>query len=420
MTRATSSCDATRAHKQGGPSLGAALCSICFTLALCGSAACSDGPPASTGTAGATSVAGAGLGGTPTAGAGTTGGSSQAGSEVGAMATGGGGNAPGSGGFSGSNSVACHEEGTAGPLTTRLPCLLSETGLYAADMVTLAADVHPFSPSFQLWTDGAKKQRFIALPAGAKIDTSDMDYWSFPIGTKLWKEFVRDGVRVETRLLEKQPSGSWYAVAYQWRADQSEADAVPNGVMNASGTQHDVPNNDQCFTCHSQTPDKALGFSALQLSHDALDAADPLEWTLGTLIAHDLLTAPPTAPFSIPGSDLERRFFGYLHANCSHCHNPKGTANDQTGLDMFLKIADLSGAVADFSVYRDLRDVDIVWLDGQHPEAPKRVASDSLAESAVYQRFITKGEPWSMPPLGTELVDANGKQLIEDFIGSLK
>ena len=317
--------------------------------------------------------------------------------------------------------VDCSKPSAAGSLTTRLPCLLSATGLYAADMVTLAAGVHPYAPSFELWSDGASKQRFISLPAGSKIDTTDMDYWSFPIGTKLWKEFTRDGVRVETRLIEKQDSGSWYTVAYQWRADQKEADAVPNGVMNASGTQHDIPNNDQCLTCHSQTPDKALGFSAIQLSHDKLlQPASPLEWTLSTLMADGLLTAPPAAVFNVPGTELDRKFFGYLHANCGHCHNPKGTANSQTGLDMWLKVADLKGTVSQFSVYQGIFGTDIAWLDGDHPAAPKRVAPGSLADSAIYQRFIKKAEAWSMPPLGTEVVDPDAKKLMEDWIGAAK
>src|SRR5262249_48027266 len=84
------------------------------------------------------------------------------------------------------------------------PALLSQTGLFA-DVATdaIAPDVHSFRPEFELWSDGATKRRWILLPAGAQIDTSDMDAWRLPEGTRLWKEFTRDGVRVETRLLER-------------------------------------------------------------------------------------------------------------------------------------------------------------------------------------------------------------------------
>ncbi len=309
--------------------------------------------------------------------------------------------------------------GADGPLYTRLPCLLSETGLYQADMTTLGEGVHPYEPSFHLWTDSAAKKRWISLPAGTKIDTTDMDFWEFPPGTKLWKEFARNGTRVETRLIQKQPSGAWQAVAYHWRGDQTEADAVPNGVQNASGTPHDIPNTDDCMKCHSQQPDKVLGFSAVQLAHAPVDAADPLEWTLSTLMTDNLLTAPPAQVLSVPGTEAERTFFGYLHANCGHCHNPKGSGNSQTGLDMLLRWGELGGPVSDFTAYKALYDQDIVWLDGAHPEATKRVAPGSAEDSAIYQRLVTKGQEWSMPPLGTEDVDPDGKLIFETWINSL-
>jgi hypothetical protein len=68
----------------------------------------------------------------------------------------------------------------------------------------------------------------------------------------------------------------------------------------------------------------------------------------------------------------------------------------------------------------DVANVEVAgaWLDGEHPNAPKRVAPGSLPNSAVYQRFIKKGEAWSMPPLGTEVVDPTAKQLMEDWIAA--
>src|SRR5688572_13616865 len=84
---------------------------------------------------------------------------------------------------------------------SELPERLSASGLYSGPATeSLAPDVRSFRPRFELWSDGASKRRFIWLPPGTQIETSDMDEWQFPVGTKLWKEFTRDGVRVETRL----------------------------------------------------------------------------------------------------------------------------------------------------------------------------------------------------------------------------
>src|SRR6185436_16445592 len=90
----------------------------------------------------------------------------------------------------------------------RLPARLSETGLFRAEGVeALAAGVRAYRPQFALWSDGADKRRWVLLPVDSRIDTADPDDWSFPVGTKFWKEFTRDGVRVETRLLTRWGTG---------------------------------------------------------------------------------------------------------------------------------------------------------------------------------------------------------------------
>jgi hypothetical protein len=390
------------------------LSGVSLGLVLSWGCGTSDGGPGGSGGASSggdsTSAGGAASsGGAPSGGAGNESG----GATTGGAASGGSDPSGTGGGSGGGGSKACNE-GTK--LTTRLPCLLSETGLFEADMVTLGEGVHPFEPQFKLWTDSAEKRRWIQLPPNTKIDTSDMDYWSFPVGTKVWKEFSRDGVRVETRLIEKQKSGSWYTVAYHWQEDLKEAIAVPDGLENASGTPHDVPDADACLTCHSQQPDKVLGFSAIQLSH-APATDDPLEWTLERLITLDLLTEPPAAPPSFSWDELDRDMFGYLHANCGTCHNPKGSANSQTGLDMWLKIADLSAPVTESSVYKNLYNVNIQWLDDA-PPAEKRVAPGDFENSAIYQRFVNKEADFAMPPLGTEVVDPDGERLMKEWIAA--
>ena len=87
-------------------------------------------------------------------------------------------------------------------LGERLPERLSETGLYA-DVATkrVAEGLLAFTPQYPLWSDGARKSRWIALPPGTSIDASDPDAWVFPVGTRLWKEFAFER-RIETRYLE--------------------------------------------------------------------------------------------------------------------------------------------------------------------------------------------------------------------------
>jgi hypothetical protein len=121
------------------------------------------------------------------------------------------------------------------------PARLSATGLFA-DLPSerFAEGVVAYRPQFELWTDGAAKRRWIYLPVHTRIDSSDIDAWQFPEGTKFWKEFTRDGIRIETRLLHKvgPEAGDWIGVSYVWSRDGRDAFATPEGRENALGMRH--------------------------------------------------------------------------------------------------------------------------------------------------------------------------------------
>jgi predicted neuraminidase len=63
--------------------------------------------------------------------------------------------------------------------------------------------VRSYRPKYELWSDGSTKQRFIYLPPNTQIDTTNPDRWAFPQGTRLYKTFSIDGLRLETRVSEK-------------------------------------------------------------------------------------------------------------------------------------------------------------------------------------------------------------------------
>jgi len=126
-----------------------------------------------------------------------------------------------------------------------------------------------------LWTDGARKARFLALPPGAAIDARDPDAWSFPVGTRPWKEFAFER-RVETRNLERAADG-WLAATYVGDAAGTDAVLAPvHGVRGAAwsqpGVPYDVPGRADCRACHDGRATPVLGVSALPLSSDR----DPL------------------------------------------------------------------------------------------------------------------------------------------------
>jgi hypothetical protein len=318
----------------------------------------------------------------------------------------------------------------AGPADARLdagppPTLLSQTGLYS-DIAskTVAADVHEFAPRWPLWSDAAVKRRWIWLPPGSQIDTSDADFWSFPIGTKFWKEFARNGARVETRYLEKVGAtdtwADWTAVSFQWDAGETEGTAVPNGVVDAAGV-NDIPSRAQCRQCHGEdrNPSIVIGFSLLQLD---VPSSDPAVLNLGKLVADGRLSAPPVNPVAgtyvpLPADGLGQAAFGYLHANCGHCHNPRSAVHLVVGQTLRQDVAHLAGA-ADWAV--TLPYDTTVGVTPQHAVtgATSIIEPGMPSKSALYLRLTMVGGQ-QMPPLGRETVDPVGSEAVRAYIQSL-
>lgn len=292
---------------------------------------------------------------------------------------------------------------------------LSETG-YFSDPTTLteAADLQTFEPSHVLWSDGAEKRRFIRLPPGTRIDTSDMDHWQFPVGTKLWKEFSLNGVRLETRLVERYGTGPddvWFG-AFVWTADQKDAVFAVDGANDINGTAHDAPAAKQCSLCHRGDAGRVLGFSALQLSHDS-----PAGLTLARLRDAGLLTNPPApgVSYAAPGDATTAAVLGYFHANCGHCHNPNGAAWPDTDMVMRLGVNEHDPTTT--AIWKSLVGKPLLYW--RHPPYTTRVVPGDPTMSAVVARMGLRGSRDQMPPLATELTDPAGLDLVTRWVASL-
>lgn len=278
------------------------------------------------------------------------------------------------------------------------PARLSETGLYA-DLAAgmLVEGVVPYDVRFELWSDGADKARWLFLPPGTRIDTSDPDAWVFPVGTRAWKEFRSGGVRIETRFLHKVAPDRWENVAYVWRPDGTDADARPEGLSDAHGTEHDVPDTRACFDCHRGV-DGLIGVSAIQLGDsDAL---------------LDRLSAPVDG--TIPGSPLEQSALGYLHANCGHCHGGPHPLTQLRSLRLRLPVG--LGEASEAPVLQTALNAAMHHaVEG----ATLGIVPGAPLESQLYVRMQHRGDGWEMPPRGTERVDEEASALIRAWIEAL-
>ncbi len=278
--------------------------------------------------------------------------------------------------------------------------LLSQTGLYTDIAAkTLAHDMREFSPRHALWSDAAVKTRWIALPEAGVIDTSDLDHWAFPVGTKLFKEFAKDGKRLETRLIWRvadtgDRERDTLFGTYLWNDAETEATFAREGGENVRGTQHDAPSAETCWKCHIGETGRALGMSAIQLPSLG-------DWPL---------SQPPSQTFAAPNAAM-----GYLHANCGHCHNPNGSAWSSS--NMVLRLAATDSDPAATQLYQSTVGVPLQqWLN--HGFTDRIVAGDADT-SAIPYRMSQRAANMQMPPIATEMPDTEGLELVRLWIDSL-
>jgi hypothetical protein len=323
--------------------------------------------------------------------------------------------------------LAATGNGNAPRIAPVAPRLLSETGLYGkSGPLVVDPRNRPYSPQYPLWSDGARKQRWVSLPAGASIDVTNVDAWVFPVGTKFWKEFVFNGRRVETRLLWRASEQGWVFASYKWNEKQTDAAIAPAdghvGVAEiASNRRHTIPSIEECRACHDSKRTEILGFSALQLSTDRDPNAihgEPLApgmVTLQTLMdggrlkprRTELIAKPPRIRADNPRA---RAVLGYLSTNCGMCHNSEGSL---ATLGMLLKQP--SGARVSAEGVREVRlNVAIettvgrasAWqIPGAGEGASARITPGSPDLSALLYRMKSRRPSSQMPPLGTVVPD---------------
>jgi hypothetical protein len=275
----------------------------------------------------------------------------------------------------------------------------------------------PYVPQYQLYSDGAFKNRWIQLPPGTKIDTSDMNYWKFPVGTKVWKEFTSGTTRVETRFMMKvgeddSLNASWYWASFVWDAANTSSTLFDASAGNpdANGTTHDVPSRSQCRRCHQNTPGRVLGFQAMSLDYTAQQGYVDLQ----DLVDMDLLTNDPAPTngefFPIVGTDVDKAAYGFMHANCGGCHNPTSTIHDTVVIETRMEVTKL--AAHEMPAFTTL-----VNVNAQLSLVPGvLVIPNNFTDSVVYKRMESLVAGVKMPELGTETMNSEGIAAVTAWI----
>lgn len=320
------------------------------------------------------------------------------------------------------------------------PLLLSQTCLYKdINRSLISNQLQKFTPNYQLWSDGANKTRWIYLPANTKINIQNPDRWIFPVGTQFFKEFRKakpfsldaaEEIKVETRHFVKIESGygidKWRISTYLWHANQLDA-SISDGQSNVLGTNHDIPSQEDCVTCHKGNIDIILGFEAIQLS-DAQSkfafGSGPKrainEITLKSLIDRQSLSHVIQQP-TLPGNEIEQKVLGYLHANCGNCHNPLGHAAEQEAEHLKMRHKLKFDSVFNTDVYHtavNQRTQNFTYV----PYIVMGAISEELAifNSALILRMLSIDENYKMPLVARKTVDYQAVKLMHQWILTLE
>jgi len=334
--------------------------------------------------------------------------------------------------------------------SSQFPRKLSQTGLFQSTSDHLMAEgVVPYDVNSPLWSDGAYKHRYLALPPGKKIGYAPQEVWNFPKGSVLVKTFEMEleagtptsRKRLETRLLHLE-EGHWRGYTYIWNGQQTDADLLeePRGrdqtltIRDAAapgGQREQVwhyPGRAECTLCHTMPSKFVLGLKTAQLNRDmqyaggrdnqlrAMEQAGLFDQPI--LPKHGLsgdagkdpaaYTRLPKMPDPAdPAANLNDRARSYLDANCSHCHRKWGGGNALFELTYQLPLD-------------QTRTIDVPPQHGDHQIAGGKLIVPGRAEQSLVPWRMKQLGPHRMPRVGSHVIDAKGVQLINRWIDEMR
>jgi len=305
----------------------------------------------------------------------------------------------------------------APPPPDTFPQLLSATGCVdPKDPTKPASGLIPYDVNSPLWSDGAEKERFLAIPDGATITINPDQDWDLPIGSVAMQTFSVGGQRVETRLFMRHDDGGWGGYTYEWNDDGKDATLLPAGktkTLSATASWA-YPSRNQCLECHSAATGGTIGLETAQLNGDGVyPSTNRLSNQLATLDHIGMFSAPlADKPANLPrlsdpaGKDpLDARARSYLHANCSHCHRPMGTGQGTMDLRYAASLADTKTCNADNTQGT---------VDGA-----TKIIFPGMPDASVLSQRLHATDSKRMPPVAVSVTDTLGTTVIDDWITSL-
>jgi uncharacterized repeat protein (TIGR03806 family) len=316
----------------------------------------------------------------------------------------------------------------SGPPVADPPPLLSQTGVFA-DLATLtpSPSVIPYDVSSALWSDAAKKARWMIVPndgtadtAAEQIDVAADGSWTFPVGSVFVKHFELEQAngakrRLETRFLVHAEEQRYYGVTYRWRPDHSDAELQgAKAFRETVGEQAwHYPSRSECGQCHNSSANFVLGLKTAQFNKPTYYASSGLTANALQTLQGLGLFKTPLMPASLPQMPslhegtafAQERARGYLDSNCAHCHRPEGPGRGE--FDLRYSTALSEQQIVDGEVIEGLGIADAKLLSPQKPDS-----------SIIFKR-LSALDGTAMPPLAKGLVDASAVSVFSAWLAAV-
>ena len=325
-----------------------------------------------------------------------------------------------------------------GAANASAPELLSELGAFK-NLETLEPidGFIPYSVNAQLYSDGAVKKRWMAIPNDGKHDSEneqiligDLNQWKFPEGTVFIKHFdlpvdetnPAKTKRIETRFLIVGEDRKVSGLTYKWNDDQTDARLLNNAetkdflIKNFDGTTRlqtwTYPSRNQCITCHNEPSGGVLGPKAHSLNgnitypksgvtDNQLRTLNHLQLFNREMSEDEILQIRSSVSLFDEEANNEMKVRSYIDANCSFCHQPNGV---ETDFDARFSTHLLNQKIIDGHIVSRNSIIDasvIAPNDTLHSEMFRRVKETSAIK---------------MPPLGRDIVDKEFVKILRAWI----
>jgi len=310
---------------------------------------------------------------------------------------------------------------------------LSEYNFFSENLKDLEPvfGVLPYELNSSLFSDYAKKKRFIWIPSNVKASyVNDFSPFNFPVGTVLIKNFYFENIQpnnttkiIETRLMIKK-ANQWQFAEYVWNDEQTEATLTSQGSTVAiewiddndelKTVNYHIPGGAECFTCHNKfgTP-VPIGPKPQNIYRD-LQYADGVKnqlekWaSFGYLDSNYPSNIETTVNWKDENEPLDLRVRSYIDINCAHCHSEESYCEYRPMRFAFNENSDLVNMGVCVTPDTNVDDALTHIIVPNNPSA-----------SVVFFRMNSTLEQYRMPLLGRTLKHTEGIRLVEEWIDSI-